>query len=263
MKKPLALIYSYFSYLVGLGTILYMIGFVGDFLVPKTINSGAPGAPTQAILLNSALLILFGSQHSLMARSTFKTWWSKVLPKAFQRSTYVVLTSLVLGSVFWLWKPLPFRLWNLESTWLRILIWTLFTSGWLLVFISARMINSGHFFGLQQIKEFTQEKQLTAPGFKKPGLYRYIRHPLMLGFLLAFWATPEMTVGRMLFSLGLTIYILIALQFEERDLIHRFGVKYQRYRKQVPMLIPGLGTWKANRIKKEFFSKSSDQPSSR
>lgn len=240
MKKTLALIYSYTSYLVGLGAILYTIGFVGDFLVPKTINSGVPGNPRRAVLVNLGLLALFGIQHSLMARPQFKSWWSEILPKPFQRSTYVLLTSAVLSTLFWLWQPLPRRLWNLQSIWLKIPLWTLYALGWGLVFLSARMINSGHFFGIQQIKEYAQEKRLTSPAFQTPGLYRFIRHPLMAGFLIAFWAAPEMTAGRMLLALGLTAYILLALKFEERDLVRRFGERYQRYRKQVPMFLPRL-----------------------
>lgn len=262
MKKTLALIYSYTSYLAGLGTILYTIGFVGDFLVPKSINSGNPGNPRQAVLVNLGLLALFGIQHSFMARPWFKSWWSEILPKPFQRSTYVLLTSTVLGTLFWLWKPLPYELWNLKSIWLQIPLWLLYALGWTLVLISARMINSGHFFGIQQIKEFRHGKPLSSPDFQTPGLYRIVRHPLMVGFLIAFWASPKMTIGRMLFALGLTAYILIALRFEERDLVDRFGKRYQRYKKQVPMLLPRLVPAQGS-LEKEKSSRSSfNQPPS-
>jgi protein-S-isoprenylcysteine O-methyltransferase Ste14 len=151
-----------------------------------------------------------------------------------------LLSSLTLGLIFWLWQPIPTTLWNVQATWAQWLLWGGFALGWILVYISAQMINSGHFFGMQQVKEYYQDKKPTSPKFQTPGLYRYLRHPLMVGFLVAFWVTPHMTLGHLLFAVVTTSYIFIAVRFEERDLARKFGDRYRAYRERVPMWIPKL-----------------------
>lgn len=244
MRKKLALVYGILCYLLFLAVFLYTIGFVGNILVPKSIDaggSGASGPVWEAVLVNILLVGLFGLQHSGMARQSFKRWWSNFIPKPIQRSTYVLLASLSLVLLFWQWRPIPAVIWEVEMQGLRWLLWVLYGLGWVVVFISARMISSDHLFGMQQIRDYLDEHSISWPEFQTPGFYRYVRHPLMLGFLIAFWVTPRMTVGHLLFATAMTGYILIGLQFEEHELIQRFGQRYRRYRERVPMLIPGLG----------------------
>ena len=238
MKKTLAVLYGYLGYLVALGTILYTIGFVGDFLVPKSITSGQRGTLWGAVLVDLTLLLVFALQHSGMARSGFKSWVSDLLPRPLQRTTYVLAASFSLAALMFFWQPLPDVVWHVDLAWARIALWILYGLGWGMVFVSARLINSGHFFGVQQMKDFSRDQPQTSPEFQTPGLYQYVRHPLMLGFLIAFWAAPHMSLGRLLFSGVITLYILIAVQLEERDLIRKFGDRYRRYRDKVPGFIP-------------------------
>jgi protein-S-isoprenylcysteine O-methyltransferase Ste14 len=240
MSKKLIFGYGLISYLIFLGVFLYTIGFVGNLVVPKSIDWGTTGPLWQAILVDVLLLGLFALQHSGMARPAFKRWWTRIIPKPMERSTYVLLASLTLALIFWQWRPLPAVIWTVELQWARWLLWGLYGLGWLMVLVSAQLISSGHLFGLQQVREHLRGHKPSSPKFQAPAFYRYVRHPLMLGFLIAFWATPQMTVGHLLFSIGMTGYILIGLQFEERDLIRRFGKRYQQYKARVPMLIPRL-----------------------
>jgi protein-S-isoprenylcysteine O-methyltransferase Ste14 len=241
MRRKLALAYGIVSYLIFLAVYGYAIGFVGNVLVPKSIDSGATGPLWLALPLDVLLLGLFGIQHSGMARPGFKLWWTKIVPRPIERSTYVLLASLSLVLLFWAWRPLPAVIWNVELAWVRWLLWGLYGLGWLLTFVAARMISSDHLFGLQQVRAYRDGRKPSPLRFQTPGLYRYVRHPLMLGFLIAFWVTPRMTLGHLLFATVMTGYILIGLQLEERDLTRRFGERYGRYREQVPMLIPRLG----------------------
>ncbi|MGK7370141.1 MAG: methanethiol S-methyltransferase [Candidatus Halalkalibacterium sp. M3_1C_030] len=241
MGRILAFIYGLVSYLIFLAAFLYAIAFVGGFYVPKTINSGEPGAFLPSLFINIALLGLFAVQHSGMARPGFKRWWTKIIPKPIERSTYVLLSSGVLILLMWQWQPMTGIVWSVESEWGRWILWGLFGLGWLLVLASTYMISHAHLFGLTQVYNFLKRRGLSGPKFQTPGFYRYVRHPLMLGFFIAFWATPEMTVGHLLFSGATTGYILIALQLEERDLIQTFGDKYRQYREQVPMIMPWPG----------------------
>lgn len=238
MEKKFAILYGYLCYLIALGTILYMVGFVGNVLVPKSIDGAQSGPKWRAALVNGALLLAFFVQHSGMARAGFKSWISEVLPRPFQRSTYVLMASLGLILVVLFWQPLPTPVWHMDALWARILIWALYGLGWGMVFVSSRLINSGHFFGIQQVKEYAEDQPPTSPEFQTPGIYQYIRHPLMLGFLIAFWAAPRMSQGRLLFSGVVTLYILLAVQLEERDLIRKFGDRYRRYRDRVPKFVP-------------------------
>lgn len=242
MKRKLVYVYGILCYGIFLVTFLYMIGFVGNLLVPKSVDSGSPGAFWPTLGVDLGLIALFGLQHSLMSRRKFKKKFRQYIPRYMERSTYVLLSCLTLGLIFWGWRPLPSLIWEVKRGWLRWLMWGVFGSGWMLVFISARMINSGHLFGLQQVKSFMKGEQLRSPEFQTPGFYRYVRHPLMLSFLIAFWAGPTMTLGHLVFALSLTLYILIGIHFEERALMKRFGDRYRRYRSRVPMLIPGLNT---------------------
>lgn len=238
MNRKVAAAYGLICYLIFLGVFLYAIGFVGNVLVPKSIDSGSAGSLWQALLLDIVLLSLFAIQHSGMARPAFKRWWTNIVPRPVERSTYILLASLTLVLIFWQWRPLPAVVWNVQLEWARWLLWGFFALGWIIVFVSAQLIDSGHLFGLNQVKAYLRDEDSPSPEFQTPGLYRHVRHPLMTGFLIAFWVTPTMTAGHLLFACATTTYILLALQLEERDLIRRFGDRYRRYRKRVPMLIP-------------------------
>ena len=238
MSRILSFAYGAVAYVVFLGTFLYAIGFVGDLLVPKTIDSGPAGAFWPSLGVNILLLSLFAVQHSGMARPGFKRSWTKIVPEPIERSTYVLLASLALILLFWLWRPMPEIVWNVESEAGRGLLWGAFALGWGIVLVSTFMISHAHLFGLKQVLEHLRGRDPSAPRFQTPGLYRWVRHPIMLGFLVAFWATPTMTVGHLLFALVTTGYIVAAVQLEERDLVSAFGERYERYRRRVPMFIP-------------------------
>lgn len=238
MGRILALIYGIISYAMFLGSFCYAIAFVGDFWVPKTINTGESGTFWSALLINSGLLGLFAIQHSGMARPGFKKWWTKIIPEPIERSTYVLLASGVLFLLFWLWQPMTGTIWSVENEMGQWVLWGLFGLGWGLVVYTTFLISHAHLFGLTQVRDFMKDRELWEPDFQTPNLYRHMRHPMMLGFFLAFWATPEMTVGHLLFSIATTGYILIALQLEEHDLLQAFGERYRKYRQRVPMFIP-------------------------
>jgi methanethiol S-methyltransferase len=238
MSRTLAFVYGLVSYGVFLGAFLYAIGFVGNLLVPKSIDTGASAPFGQALLINAALLGLFAVQHSGMARPGFKRWWTRIVPRPIERSTYVLLASLALILLFWQWRPLPAVVWDVQLAWARGLLWALFGLGWGLVLIATFMISHAHLFGLKQVYEHLRREQPPSMEFQTPGLYLYLRHPIMLGFFIAFWATPTMTVGHLIFAIATTGYILLALQLEERDLLARFGRRYEDYRARVPMFLP-------------------------
>lgn len=239
MRRGLSFTYGVVSYLLFLAVFLYAIGFVGDVAVPKTIDTGGPEtAFWPALLINLGLLGLFALQHSGMARSGFKTWWTRIIPEPIERSTYVLVASAVLAFLCWQWRPMPATVWHVEATWAQWTLWGLFGLGWLLVLSATYMISHWHLFGLKQVHEHLQGDDLSSPPFQVRGYYRYVRHPLNLGFLIAFWATPAMTVGHLLFALATTGYIFVAMVLEERDLIARFGARYRRYRDRVPMIMP-------------------------
>ena len=235
------LFYAIASYAVFLVSSLYAIGFVGNYLVPKSIDVGGPASLGEALVVNLLLLGLFAAQHSIMARPAFKRWWAGFLPVACQRSTYVLLSSLILLLLFWQWRPIPMPIWRVDGIAAGLLI-GVYALGWLVVFASTFMIDHFDLSGLRQA--FFALRGVEAPGqsFRTPLLYKIVRHPLMLGFLLAFWATPDMTAGHLLFAIMTTAYILVGLQLEERDLIAAFGTTYQQYRQRVPMLLPRVLT---------------------
>lgn len=237
--RIVSFIYGILAYIIFLGSFLYAIGFVGDFWVPKSINTG-PEAESllEALLINAGLLGLFAVQHSVMARPGFKKWWTKIISKPIERSTYVLLSSLFLILLFWQWRPMPDVIWSVETgIWQSVLI-GLFWLGWILVLHSTFMINHFDLFGLRQVYLHLKNKEVTPIEFKEPWLYKYVRHPLMLGFIIAFWVTPHMTLGHLLFAIATTGYIFVGIWFEERDLIRYHGEKYREYRKRVRMLIP-------------------------
>lgn len=241
MKRTLALLYGLLTYTLFLGVFLYAIGFVGDFLVPRSVDAGGPETPLgQALLVNALLLGLFAVQHSVMARPGFKRWWTRIVPKSVERTTYVLATNAVLALLFWQWRPIPGTVWEIESTAGRAVMWGLFALGWLIVLAATFMISHAHLFGVQQVWERFRRQEPSSPKFQTPALYKHLRHPIMIGFLIAFWATPEMSWGHLLFAVATTGYILIALQLEERDLVAYFGDRYRAYQEQVPMLLPRL-----------------------
>ena len=238
MNRILAFLYGVAAYLAFLVAILYAIGFVGNIVVPKTIDSGVPGSTGLALVVNILLLGLFAVQHSAMARTGFKKWWTQYVPQPIERSTYVLISSLVLGLLYWLWQPMPAVVWNVENAVGAFVLWALYALGWVTVFASSFMIDHFDLFGLRQVTLYLGGKEYSSLPFKVPLLYRLVRHPLMLGLIVAFWATPTMTAGHLLFAAATTGYILIALQLEERDLLTIYGDAYRAYRERVAMLIP-------------------------
>jgi methanethiol S-methyltransferase len=237
--RLLILLYAIVSYAVFLVSFLYALGFVGNYLVPNSIDAGGRTNLGEAFVVDLLLLGSFAIQHSIMARPVFKQWWARIFPVACQRSTYVLLSSLIFLLLFWQWRPIPIPVWQLDgmAAWLLIGIYWL---GWSIVLASTFMIDHFDLSGLRQAFFALRGAELPAQSFKTPLLYKIVRHPLMLGFLLAFWATPAMTAGHLLFAIMTTAYILVGLQFEERDLIAEFGATYQQYRRRVPMLLPRI-----------------------
>lgn len=241
--KTLSLAFAGIANLASLAVNLYLVGFLGDFLVPRTVDAG-PAAPlAEAVAIDLGLLLLFGLQHSVMARDACKERWTRIVPEHLERSAYVLVSSLVLALLFWGWRPVPGVVWSVSGAG-AALAWSVFALGWVLVIAATLQIDPEELGGLRQVEARYAEEPPEPVPFQTPGLYRYVRHPLYLGFLTVFWATPEMTAGHLLFAAGATAYVLAGARFEERDLLRRFGRDYARYRERVPMLIP---RWKTRK----------------
>lgn len=237
-RRIAVFLYGLTSYAIFFVTFVYAAGFLGNLLVPKSIDSPAQGPLAQALLVNTLLLVLFAVQHSLMARPAFKRMWTKIVPEPAERSTYVLFSSLALILMFWQWRPMGGVVWDVDNPAGRALLLSLFAFGFLLVLVATLLINHFDLFGLRQVTLYLQGREYTRLRFKTPGLYRIVRHPLYVGWLLAFWATPTMTAAHLLFAIATTTYILMAIRWEERDLLKEHGAAYANYRSSVPMLIP-------------------------
>jgi protein-S-isoprenylcysteine O-methyltransferase Ste14 len=240
MQRVGVLAYGVLCYAAFLVTFLYAIGFVGNVVVPWTIDGPAETPLATALLIDVLLLAVFAVQHSAMARPAFKRWWTRLVPQAMERSTYVLFSSLALLLLFWQWRPLGGLVWDVANPAGRIALHVLCAGGWLLVLVTTFLIDHFDLFGLRQTWLYFRGWPDTSGGFVTPGPYRMVRHPLYVGWLVAFWATPTMTATHLLFALGVTVYILVAIRWEERDLLAAFGRRYAEYRARVPMLVPGL-----------------------
>ncbi len=241
VSRIIVFIYCIISYLIFLITSVYAVGFLGNIFVQKSIDSVSQVPLIQGLLIDVTLLTIFALQHSIMARQQFKAWWTQFIPQPMERSTYVLLSSLALILLFWQWQPIGIIIWDINSLVGQIILYSLFALGWFIVIISTFLINHFDLFGLRQVYLYLQCKEYTHLEFKTPVLYQYVRHPLYVGWLLVFWMTPMMTVAHFIFALMTTIYILIAIQLEEKDLADIHGEKYNNYRREVPMLIPFMG----------------------
>lgn len=236
--RLLAIAYGVLAYLFFLVSFLYSVAFIGDLGVPKTIDSGISGPAIPAILIDLGLLGIFALQHSVMARPGFKAIWTKLVPPVIERSTYVLFATLALDLLCWQWRPLPTTVWDVGPGAARGILWAVYGMGWAVLLTSTYLINHFDLFGLKQVWTYRRTGVVPPPEFQTPLFYRLVRHPLYLGFLIAFWAAPVMSQGRLLFALGSTVYVLVAIQLEEHDLIGVFGETYRDYRRRVSMILP-------------------------
>lgn len=239
MGRALAFIYGAISYVIFFVTFLYAIGFVGNLVVPKSIDTGPSAATfTRGLIANLILMTIFALQHSVMARPQFKKIWTKFVPKPVERSTFVLFSSLALILLFWQWRAMPDVIWNVENPIGRDALWILFFIGWGTVLLGTFLINHFDLFGLRQVYLYQRGERYSELGFRTPFLYQFVRHPIMLGFIIAFWATPRMSVGHLLFAAVTTVYMLVAIQLEERDMVVFHGQTYEDYRRRVSMIVP-------------------------
>jgi protein-S-isoprenylcysteine O-methyltransferase Ste14 len=240
IKRILFFAYGAACYVLFLATFLYAIAFVGGFAVPSQLDGPLEGTIASAIAVDCVLLAIFAVQHSVMARPWFKRRWTRLVPWTIERSTYVLAASLALLLLFWQWRPIGIEIWTVENPTARAVIWALFAAGWATVLVMTFLINHFDLFGLRQVWLSLIGRPYTPVSFRKPLPYRIIRHPLYFGFLLAFWSTPHMTLAHLVFAVATTAYIVLAIQFEEHDLVAEHGAAYEQYRHEVPMLVPGL-----------------------
>jgi protein-S-isoprenylcysteine O-methyltransferase Ste14 len=241
VTRLIAFLYGIVTYAIMFLTFLYLFAFLANFLVPKTIDSGEPGPWVTALLVNIALVLLFGLPHSVMARPAFKDWWTKIVPRPVERTTYVLVATGSTILLFWLWQPMEAVIWQVESSAGQVLLWGLFILGIFVLFASTFIIDHFDLFGLRQVFLNLRQKPYTHHSFSVTFFYKFVRHPLYVGWLLIFWFTPLMTVGHLVFAVGMSAYILIAIRYEERDLEQFHGRDYTDYKEKVPMLVPHLG----------------------
>lgn len=238
MKRFFFLLYGLIAYVAAVGSLLYAIGFIGNIVVPKTID-GEPQLPLlSAILINASLLLLFALQHSIMARPGFKRWFTRMIPAELERSTFVLLSSLLLILIMWQWQPLGGVVWSVDNSTIKTILLVIYLIGWAILFISSFLINHFDLFGVRQVWLYFNKKPYTHLPFRLPFFYKYMRHPIYFGMLIAFWSASLMRVSHLLFAVLSTGYVLVGIQLEERDLIKTFGEKYKLYKKRAPMLIP-------------------------
>lgn len=242
MGRGIAVLYGVVCYAIFFLSFLYLVGFLSNLLVPRSIDVGPAAATLTALTINFALIALFGIQHSVMARPGFKEKWTKIVPESIERSTYVLITSLILILLYWQWRPMTGQvIWEAEAAWAQYLLWAVFFGGFGLVLLSTFVIDHFDLFGLRQVWLNLRQKAYTHPGFKVTFFYKFVRHPLYVGWIMAFWGTPRMTLGHFMLAVSMAAYILIAIRYEERDLVQILGDDYAQYRKKVPMLIPRFG----------------------
>lgn len=238
MTRLIAFLYGLVAYTVFLTSFLYAVGFVSGLVVPKTIDSGVPAPFVTALLVDLVLLSIFALQHSIMARQGFKRWWTRIVPQAVERSTYVLFASLSLALLCWQWEPMPAVVWQIGNPQIATAVIVLSFVGWFIVLTSTFLINHFELFGLQQVTNNLADRPMAPVRFRTPLYYKFVRHPIYLGFIIAFWAAPVMSVGHLLFAAATTAYIFIGIALEERDLVAIFGDQYRHYRKEVAMIIP-------------------------
>lgn len=238
MKKIIFFLYGIVCYAIFFVTFLYAIGFVSNLYVQKSIDKGYQGGTSNAWLIDILLLSLFALQHSIMARKGFKRWWTRIIPEAIERSTYVLFASASLILLFAFWRPLPAVIWDVQNTWLSGLITGLYFFGWFIVLFGTFLINHFNLFGLQQVYHHLNGSEPATSKFVTPMLYKLVRHPIMLGFIIAFWSAAQMTMGHLLFSFATTTYILVAIQLEEVDMVAMYGADYKRYQQEVSQIVP-------------------------
>jgi protein-S-isoprenylcysteine O-methyltransferase Ste14 len=242
MGRGIAILYGVVCYAIFFLTFLYLVGFLSNLLVPRSIDVGLAATTLTALTINFALIALFGIQHTVMARPAFKEKWTKIVPESIERSTYVLIASLILILLYWQWRPMTGQvIWEAEAAWARYLAWAVFFGGFGIVLLSTFIIDHFDLFGLRQVWLNFRQKTYTHPPFKVTFFYKFIRHPLYVGWIMAFWGTPRMTLGHLMLAVGMTAYILIAIRYEERDLVQILGDDYAQYREKVPMLIPRFG----------------------
>jgi protein-S-isoprenylcysteine O-methyltransferase Ste14 len=251
LARVLTFGYGVIVYLIFVAVLVYTIGFLANAVVPRGIDEGAVGPVWASVLINAGLLGLFAVQHTVMARPGFKRWWTRFVPQAIERSTFVLAASLVLALVVWLWRPLPAIVWSVEGGATRLLPHLVYGFGWFVVVGSTFLIDHFDLFGLRQVAARARERAYEPVGFRQPLVYRLVRHPIMVGFLIAFWATPDMTAGRLLFAVLGTAYILVGVRFEERDLRRGLGEAYVNYQAQVPRFVPRPATRTLRRPEQE------------